>query len=59
LHIPCKNIQRYIRDYVKENNLPDDKIGEYYKYLKEIYKIFYADSQLKVLKKIDDLKKRA
>ena len=54
-----QNIQRYIRDYVKENNLPDEKIGEYYKYLKEIYKIFYVDSQLKVLEIIDDLKKRA
>jgi hypothetical protein len=27
--------------------------------LKEIYKIFYVDSQLKVLEIIDDLKKRA
>jgi hypothetical protein len=59
LHIPCKNIQRYIRDYVKENNLSDKKIGEYYKYLKEIYKIFYVDSRFKVFGIIEDLKKRS
>ena len=54
-----KIIQRYIRDYVKDNNLPEEKIREYYTYLKEVYAIFYAESRLEVLEIVEDLQKRS
>ena len=54
-----QNIQRSIRDYVKKNKLPEEKIDEYYSYLKEIYKIFHAESRLEVSEIVKNLLERS
>ncbi|RAP48741.1 MAG: hypothetical protein BZ136_04545, partial [Methanosphaera sp. rholeuAM74] len=62
LHQFCKfhfkqNNNKIIRDYVKENNLPEDKIKEFKSYLPRLYEIYDVESQDEVYSIIDKLRK--
>lgn len=52
-----KSYNTFIRKYVKDNGLPEEKIDEYKGYLPEICEFFYAESREEVLKIVNNLMK--
>ena len=53
-----QNNNRIIRKYVKDNNLPEEKIKEYKKFLPELYEIYDVKTQTEVVKIVENLKKK-
>lgn len=53
-----QNNNKIIRKYVKDNNLPDEKIKEYKKFLPELYEIYEVETQTEVEKIVKKLKKK-
>ena len=53
-----QNNNRIIRKYVKDNNLPEEKIKEYKKFLPELYEIYDVKTQTEVAKIVENLKKK-
>ena len=52
-----QNNNKIIRDYVKENNLPDEKIKEFKSYLPKLYEIYDVETQDEVYSVIEKLRK--
>ena len=50
-----QNINKYISDYVKKNNITEKEHKEYKKYLEEVYKIYGAKDRFEVLDIINNL----
>lgn len=51
-----ENVNRKISDYVKNNNLPEEKIKEYKSYLPELYCVFDMEDMNEVQKIFDKLR---
>ena len=52
-----QNVNKTIREYVKENNLPESKIKEFKSYLPKLYAIFDLESMTEVDEMMDNLRK--
>ena len=52
-----QNINKTIREYVEENNLPEEKIKEFKSYLPRLYEIFDVENQEEVYSIIEKLRK--
>lgn len=51
-----QNINRYLYDYVKENNISKKEQKEFKKYLQEVYKIYESEDRFEVLDIINKLR---
>ena len=52
-----KSVNEKIRKYVKDNNLPEEKIKEYKSYLPELYDVFNLENMNEIQKTLDNLRK--
>jgi len=53
-----QNINKYLYNYVKDNNITKKTHKEFKKYLKEVYQIYEADNRFEVLDILDNLSGR-